>query len=109
MNTRTRRAKRAAQNQQAAETSTLVTADQDTVAKTESAEISQCLNPACKTVITDKNKYGGHGDRWTCCQACDDVVDPVSAQFRTRRSGQYTPIIREIDWGFGPERVEEEA
>lgn len=110
MSTKTRRAKRVAENRQAAETSTPVSADQGAVAKTESAEICRCLNPACKTVITDQNKYGSHGDGWTCCQACDDIVDPASARFRLLRSGQQrTPVIRQIDWRQGTGRIEEEA
>lgn len=109
MNTRTRRAKRVAQNQQAAETSNPAPADQGIAAKAESTDTSRCFNPACKTVITDKNRYGSHGDRWTCCQACDDIVDPVSAEFRISRSGHDTPIIRGVDWGSATQRIEEEA
>ncbi len=109
MNTRTRRAKRVAQNQQAAGTSNPAPApaDQSIVAKAESTETSRCLNPACKTVITDKNRYGSHGDRWTCCQACDDIVDPVSAKFRISHSGHDTPIIWGVDWGSATQRIEE--
>lgn len=72
-----------------------------------SAEDKTCLNPKCKTVISEegRNQYGRHGNRWTCCQMCDDIVDPVSAAIRRRLSGRSTPTVEEIDWDRLVEQV----
>lgn len=60
-------------------------------------EDQTCLNPKCKVVVTEENYYARHGNRKTCCQPCDDIVDPVSATIRRRRSRLFTPLINGID------------
>ena len=56
-------------------------------------ENQTCLNPNCKVVVTEENYYARHGNRKTCCQPCDDIVDPVSAEFRRQRSRLFPPLF----------------
>ena len=61
------------------------------------SEINTCIRSGCTQ--TFRFPYGYHpvkGSKrlWTgtCSSACEDKVDPVSAEFRCKRAGGVTPV-----------------
>jgi hypothetical protein len=99
MNAKMKRAERATRTQQN------VTAP---TAPVKAAALSplRCLNPKCGRPIDSLHKYGPHGDGFTCCLACEDIFDPMSAEIRRQRSGRGTPSILGIDEHVRPDQVE---
>lgn len=44
-----------------------------------------CLNKKCGTEITLRNRYGSHGDGYTCCGACERAYDPASLEIQRQK------------------------
>jgi hypothetical protein len=104
MNAKTKKAARSTRNQQS--TAAPAPIAQKLVEKTEPIEEQNCLNLKCKALITERNKYGHHPNGWSCCKACEDIINPRSAEFRRQRSGHFTPSISGIDERTRPNQVE---